>query len=423
MQRLEELPCMRTFTVRDGCLSLSGRPVPELVAEAGGTPVYLYDEAMLQTRLAELRGALPGDVAVHYAVKANPMPALLQCLADRVDGFDIASAGELERLLAIGVAPDRISFAGPGKRDDELAAAIAAGITLHIESAGELERVAELATRSEARPRVALRINPNFELKRSGMRMAGGPQPFGIDAECAPQLLQRMDALPVAFQGFHLFAGSQNLRTDLLIEALDPMFRLLGDLAAQAPEPVRQVTLGAGLGIPYFPGDQPVDLPAYARALATCLAQRPKSLQGTRIALELGRYLVGEAGVYITRVIDRKISRGQVYLITDGGMHHHLAASGNLGQVVRRNFPVAVANRMDAPAQETATVVGPLCTPLDRLAEQVELPTAGPGDLIAVFQSGAYGLTASPVHFLSHPLPRERLIPSNKEGSGHGHTR
>lgn len=407
---------MRTFTVRDGCLALGGTPVTELVAKAGGTPIYLYDQLMLETRIAELRCALPGSIALHYAVKANPMPALLAFLAGRVDGFDIASAGELERLRAVGAAPERISFAGPGKRDEELVAAVEHGVTLHIESAGELERVAALASPCRPTPRVALRINPDFELKRSGMRMAGGPQPFGIDAECVPQLLRRIDALPLAFEGFHLFAGSQNLRTDLLIEALEPMFQLIGELAAQAPGPVRQLTLGGGLGIPYFPGDEPVNLPAYGQTLGACLARHAGPLGETRIALELGRYLVGEAGVYLARVIDRKVSRGEVYLVTDGGMHHHLAASGNLGQVVRRNFPVTVANRMDKPAQETVSVVGPLCTPLDRLAERVELPTAEPGDLIAVFQSGAYGLTASPIHFLSHPPPRERLVsPATQE--------
>ncbi len=406
-----DLPCMRVFSVRDGCLALSGTPVTELVAAAGGTPVYLYDRAMLDARLTELRGALPAGVALHYAVKANPMPELLAFLASRVDGFDIASAGELQRLTGAGVDPERVSFAGPGKREAELALAVEQGVTIHVESPGELERIAALAGRGERQPRVALRVNPDFELRSSGMRMGGGPQPFGVDAECVPELLQRIGSLPVAFEGFHLFAGSQNLRTEILIEALGPMLELIGRLSSDAPVPVRRLTLGAGLGIPYFPGDHPVDLPAYGRALGEALARHQPLLPGASIALELGRYLVGEAGIYVARVIDRKVSRGQVYLVTDGGMHHHLAASGNLGQVIRRNFPVAVGNRIDEPPQETVSVVGPLCTPLDRLADRVELPRAEPGDLIAVFQSGAYGPTASPVHFLSHPPPGERLVP------------
>ncbi|MFP4649214.1 MAG: pyridoxal-dependent decarboxylase, exosortase A system-associated [Halorhodospira sp.] len=408
--RVADLPCMRTFSVRDGCLALGGTPVTELVTQAGGTPVYLYDTTTLRARIGDLRRALPQAVELRYAIKANPMPAVLAYLLPYVDGFDIASTGELSRLQEAGAAPETISFAGPGKRDEELAAAIAAGVTLHLESAGELERIAAQADKQGTRPRVGVRINPDFELKASGMRMGGGPQPFGVDAESVPPILQRIDALDLDFQGFHVFAGSQNLHTGVLIDGLQRMLALIRELSEAAPSEVKRITLGAGLGIPYFRDDPPIDLDAYGQATAEAVARSHRDLPHARIALELGRYLVGEAGVYLARVIDRKISRGQTYLVTDGGMHHHLAASGNLGQVVRRNFPIAVANRMEAPPEETVSVVGPLCTPLDCLAGRIELPRAEPGDLIAIFQSGAYGPSASPVYFLSHPLPHEKLV-------------
>ncbi len=405
-----ELPCMKQFRLVDGCLALGGRPVTELAREAGGTPFYAYDRGMLDARLAELRGCLPRAVHLHYAVKANPMPAVVEYMAERVDGLDVASAAELELALNTGTSPGDISFAGPGKRDGELAAALQAGIVINLESFGEMERVHRLAEAAGQPARVAVRVNPDFELKSSGMRMGGGARPFGVDAEQVPELLQRIGDYGLSFQGFQIFAGSQNLRTEALTAAQDGIFELAYRLAEQAPGPVKLLNVGGGLGIPYFPNDRPLDLNVVTDHLAGHVETCARRLGDARVVLELGRYLVGEAGVYVARVIDRKISRGRVYLVTDGGMHHHLAASGNLGQVIRKNYPVAVATRMTEAETGKASIVGPLCTPLDILAEQVDVPAAEPGDLIAVFQSGAYGLSASPVGFLGQPMAAELLV-------------
>jgi diaminopimelate decarboxylase len=398
------------FGVRGDVLTIGGCTVTELAAELGRTPFYVYAREYLDARVAQLRAALPREIHLHYAIKANPMPTVVRHMAGLVDGLDVASARELEIALAAGAEPQYISFAGPGKTDAELALAAAAGIIINIESERELGVLAGIGRRGERRPRVAVRVNPDFELKTSGMKMGGGPKQFGVDAEIVPELLARMSTLPLEFVGFHIFSGSQNLRADAIVEAQRKSVALAVRLATAAPGPVKVLNIGGGFGIPYFPGERPLDLDpigANLRALASGLREM---LPEARLVIELGRYLVGEAGLYVCRVVDRKVSRGQVFLVTDGGLHHHLAASGNFGQVLRKNYPVVIANRVHGSARETASVVGPLCTPLDLLADRAELAVAEPGDLVAVLQSGAYGLSASPIGFLSHPPPAELLV-------------
>lgn len=389
-----------------GRLLLAGRPAEAWAAAAGETPLFVYDRALLDRRIAALRAVLPAGLGLHYAVKANPMPALVAHMAGLVDGFDIASAGELRLLLGLGVAPDRISFAGPGKRDAELDAAIAAGVMLNVESAGELARAGRIAARLGRRARVALRVNPPFQLKGSGMRMGGAASPFGVDAADAPALLAAMRQAPFDWQGLHIYAGSQNLSVAALLESMAQTVGLAAALAADRPPP--HVNLGGGFGVPYFPGDRPLDLDALGAGITRILAARPAVLRNSRFVLELGRFLVAEAGVYLCRVIDRKSSGGETFLVTDGGLHHQLAATGNFGTVVRRNYPVVNASRTGPPF-ETAHVVGCLCTPLDRLADRAMLAETEVGDLIALFMAGAYGPTASPAAFLGHPPAREIL--------------
>ncbi|RJG01879.1 pyridoxal-dependent decarboxylase, exosortase A system-associated [Noviherbaspirillum sedimenti] len=398
------------FPVRDGHLHIGGIALPRLAQRVGRTPFYAYDRALLTARARELRAALPAGLRLHYSLKANPMPALVQHMSSLVDGLDVASGGELKVALDTGMQAQHISFAGPGKTDAELTQAIAAGAVLHLESLRELESVARIGEALGLRPMVMLRINPDFELKSSGMKMGGGPRQFGVDVEQAPQLLRRISELGLDWQGLHIFSGSQCLNAQAIAETQSKTFELalrLADHAAQAP---RLLNIGGGFGIPYFAGETALQVGPIADNLAHWLPRAQAALGGATVALELGRYLVGEAGIYVTQVIDRKVSRGQVFLVTDGGMHHHLAASGNLGQVIRKNYPVAVGNRMNEKSGETVSVVGPLCTPLDMLAERMELPAADVGDLIVIFQSGAYGCSASPSAFLGHPQALEVLV-------------
>lgn len=398
------------FATIDGELAVGGIPISRLAQRIGTTPFYAYDRSSLAHRIAELRSTMPKALHLHYALKANPMPALVGYLAGRVDGIDVASAGELKIALDAGAPADRISFAGPGKSDAELRQAVAAGILINIESAREVRLLADIARDSGWPARVAVRVNPDFELKSSGMKMGGGPKQFGVDAERVPELLDTIGAGGLRFEGFHLYAGSQNLKADAIIDAQTKSYELALRLAQSAPGPVLSLNLGGGFGIPYFPGERPLDLAPIGANLSALCERAGRELPQARLVIELGRYLVGEAGIYVCRVVDRKISRGQVFLVTDGGLHHHLAASGNFGQVIRKNYPAAIGNKMNGGPREIASVVGPLCTPLDLLADRAELAVADPGDLVVIFQSGAYGRSASPENFLGHPAVKEVLI-------------
>jgi diaminopimelate decarboxylase len=398
------------FPVVDDCLQVGGMPLTLLAERVGQTPFYAYDRSKLSERVALLRACLPPEIHLHYAMKANPMPAVVQHMAGLVDGIDIASGGEQRVALDTTMAPGLISFAGPGKSERDLSCAIAAGVVLNMESGAEMERIAAAGKRLGIVPKVAVRVNPDFELKSSGMKMGGGPKQFGIDAEIVPEVLARIGALGLDFYGFHIYSGSQNLKPESLQEAHEKTFALAIRLAAHAPTPLRTLNIGGGFGIPYFPGEKTLDLALVGANLKAMLPDVLAALPGVQIVIELGRFLVAEAGVYVARVIERKVSRGQVFLVTDGGLHHHLAASGNFGQVIRKNYPVVIGNKVAAGPREVASVVGPLCTPLDLLADQMELAQAEPGDLVVVFQSGAYGITASPAAFLSHPGALEVLV-------------
>lgn len=404
-------PTIAMFEVAGDHLAVGGIPVPRLADRVGGTPFFAYDRGLITARVAQLRSVLPTDVRLSYAVKANPMPAVVQHLAGLVDACDVASALEMKTVLDTPMPASQVSFAGPGKTTAELTQAVAAGVTIEMESSGEAGRVVEIGNRLGIRPRVALRVNPDFQVKGSGMRMGGGPQQFGVDAEAVPSLLRKLADADLEFLGFHVFAGSQNLHADILCEALARNVGLLLELAGGSPWPVRYLNLGGGFGIPYFEKDRPLDLSPIGKSLGDLMerAIRP-NFPDARVIVELGRYLVGESGVYVTRIVDRKVSRGRVYLVVDGGLHHQLAASGNFGQVIRRNYPIALANRMRQTELEAVSVVGCLCTPLDMLGDNITLPRAEVGDLVAVFQAGAYGLTASPTAFLGHPVPAEVLV-------------
>lgn len=391
-------------------LIVAGVPLRRIADTVGSTPFYVYSREVMTKRIQQLRQAMPEALRLHYALKANPMPALVGHLAPQMDGMDVASQGEMIVALNAGMKPGNLSFSGPGKSEAELSAAIAAGIIVDIESERELNEMARIAQRQGLRPKVNLRINPDFELKGAGMKMGGGAKQFGVDVERAPALLNNIAAMGLEFNGLHIFTGSQNLNADKVIECQEQVIDLAFRLNAHAPTPMRHLNIGGGFGVPYFPGDLPLDINKVGAFLAQALPRIQNHIPGVEVILELGRYIVAEAGLYVCRIIDWKISNHQIFLIADGGLHHHLSASGNFGQFIRKNFPVTIGTRPDDGEKEYVNIVGPLCTPLDMLAEKMLLPKADMGDLVVVFRSGAYGLTASPVNFLSHPHAKEILL-------------
>jgi diaminopimelate decarboxylase len=411
MESLALQSVLRRFGTHDGVLALSDGSITEVAARTP-TPFFLYDRAVATAKYRQLQAALPDQAHVHYAVKANPHPDIVAHFLGLGSGFDVASRRELEGVLAAGADPEAVGFAGPGKSTEEIGFAIERGIgSLNVESARELEVANRLAEARGRTVNVMLRLNPPFRLKRAGMQMNGGPSAFGIDVEQVPALLRALEGMPaVNFRGFHVFAGSQNLDAELIAEFTVAVFEVLRELASAWGGPVEIINLGGGLGIPYHAADRELDLDRFAGTLAGQLERHREWVSSTRILLESGRYLVGECGIYVARVRYLKESYGKRFAVVEGGLNHHLAATGNLGMVVRKNYPIAVLNKMDEPARRDYQIVGPLCTPLDILGSDVALPELEEGDLIGVFCSGAYGRTASPAGFLSHPEAAEVVV-------------
>jgi diaminopimelate decarboxylase len=401
------------FGVSGGELQVGQIGVREL-AERHGTPAFIYDRSVIDRKLSALRGALPASFSVFYSVKANPNLAILRHFVSRGCGLEVASAGEFQLATQAGCASQNVLFAGPGKSEAELQFVLSNGIgEIHLESLVEAKRIGAISRRLGVRADVAIRVNPAAEAEGGAMRMGGRSAPFGVDEEILEEVQDAVLAESgLQFRGIHLFAGTQILDADTLTGQYRHGLSIARRAARRAGSPLITVDLGGGLGIPYFPHEKELDLDKVRSGLAALFAEiaSDPDFSGTHFLVEPGRFLIGEAGIYLARVNDIKVSRGKKFLILDGGMNHHLAASGNLGQTIKRNYPVAVATKLDSPGEEAVNVVGPLCTPLDTLARSVTLPKAEIGDLVVIFQSGAYGRSASPLGFLSHPAPAEILV-------------
>jgi len=403
---------MNHFSTLNDELVIGGKTISQIEQLIGSTPFYAYDKSLIAENVTRLKLALPEKIKLHYAIKANPYPSLVHFMVEHVSGFDVASKKEMLLALQSGMPANEISFAGPGKNTDDIQAAIIAGITLHTESINEINRAINIGENLGIKPNIAIRVNPAFELKSSGMKMAGGSKPFGIDEELLPSILNELSHDKVNLRGFHIFAGSQNLKAEAIMDMHEKTFALAQRLVSLTSCSIDYINIGGGLGIPYFPGEQRLVLDEISANLTVLLKKYRQALVNIDIVMELGRYLVGEAGVYICKVVDKKTSRGSTYLVCDGGLHHHLSNSGNFGQVIRKNYPVAIANKLSIEVEQTelVNIVGPLCTPLDILADKVNLPISNIGDYVVIYQSGAYGASASPRDFLSQPDLYEILL-------------
>lgn len=401
---------MNQFEIQDQQLLVGGKPLDNIADILDKQVFYAYDKAIVKQQIDKFHRHIPSAIKLHYAVKANPYPALVNAMKDWVEGFDVASQKEMLMAIQSGMPAHDISFAGPSKQEAEIRAAVVAGITLHVESELELERAVAIGQEVNIKPSVAFRVNPAFELKASGMKMGGGPKQFGIDEERLLEMLPSLDYETFTFRGFHIYWGSQNLKVEAIMDAHNNTFALAQKLADVTPVEIETVNIGGGFGIPYFPGEKRIDLAPIGQNLQALLEQYPV-LAKIELIIELGRYLVAEAGIYASRITDKKVSRGHTYVMTNGGLHHHLSNSGNFGQVIRKNYPVAIGNKMSGDhTVEQVTAVGPLCTPLDTLADKMHLATPELNDWLVVFQSGAYGPTASPQDFLGHPHVTEILL-------------
>jgi diaminopimelate decarboxylase len=403
----------RHFAQESGQLLLGQLPVGQLVQKFG-SPLYVYDLDVARSQYRLLRQTLPERFEICFSVKANPNQALLRTFVEQGSGLEIASSGELVQALAAGCPAEKILFAGPGKTERELAQALDARIgEIHVESRTEALRVARLAGARNQRAKISLRVNPAAAVEGGGMRMGAKAVPFGIDEDQLDELLTELITLPeLEIVGLHLFVGTQILDHQVLLKQYRAGLEIARHLQSRLQRPLHTIDLGGGLGVPYFPHESRLDVQQLQAGLTEWMAEVDASGEfgAVRFVVEPGRFLAAECGVYVTQVTDVKVSRGKKFAIVDGGMHHHLAASGNLGQTIKRNYPVAVLNKLGQPATETVEIVGPLCTPLDVLARSFEAPSIEIGDLVGVFQSGAYGRSASPLGFLSRQAPAEVIV-------------
>ncbi|MGL5940188.1 MAG: type III PLP-dependent enzyme [Waterburya sp.] len=416
MERVKRLIDKHFATVA-GELYIGGIAVSELVAKYG-TPLYVYDSSVLEKQWSLLRNTLPARFAISYSIKANPNSAILKFFIAKGCGLEIASAGEFQRAIQAGCPPEKIIFAGPGKKITDLKLVLQQQIgEIHVESQLEIERISQIAQDLGRPAQIAIRVNPSSEAQGGAMRMGGKPAPFGIDEEVLDTVIERIVSdQNLQFRGIHLFVGTQILDYKILLSQYRKSLEIAQKVAHKWQQALHTVDFGGGLGIPYFTNDRDLEMDKFQQGLSELITEIKDEplLASTQFLVEPGRFLVGEGGIYIAQINDLKVSRGKKFAITDGGLHHHLAASGNFGQVIKRNYPVALLNKLDDELTETIEVVGPLCTPLDVLARAITLPQAEVGDLVGVFQSGAYARSASPLEFLSHPQPSEVWIEAGK---------
>ncbi|MEJ2115308.1 MAG: pyridoxal-dependent decarboxylase, exosortase A system-associated [Gammaproteobacteria bacterium] len=400
------------FEIRDNALCISGKNITEIIETGIKPPCYIYSKQVVTEKIQLLRDTLPKSIKVHYSIKANPFPELVSFITDYVDGLEVSSMAEMKTALATGIDSSSICLTGPGKSYEELEIAVKNGIVISAESSLELHRLDEIGTETMHKPSVLIRINPSYTQKRAGMKMASGSSQFGIDSEQVPELLNWVKSSCIDLHGFHVYSGSQILDAEAINNSQKKTIELIKQLSSAYNKPIKTINMGGGFGIPYFSKHTPLDLNSIGKNMQTLLPEIENicSDQPINTIVELGRYIVGESGIYVCKIVDKKFSRGKTFLITNGGMHHQLAASGNLGQRNRKNFPVYIANKINSPIKEVVNIVGKLCTPLDLLGDNLELSKAEVGDNVAILQSGAYGFTASPTNFLSQPEAHEYLI-------------
>lgn len=389
--------------------TFDGLDVAALADRVGGTPFFAYDASAIEWRIDTLRAQLPADALLCYAVKANPLPALLRRLAPRLDGADVSSGEEIRRALAAGFDGAQLGFTGPGKSDADLTLAVRQGVRLCAESIGEIGRIARIAAREDLPARVALRVNPDVSVSGTQVRMNEAGV-FGIDSSQLPAALRAVRDHRLVFAGFHYYCASRMLDADAVI-ALHAFCTADALRAADdAGLTLDWLNLGGGFGIPASADEAPLDMAAVTAHLHHVDARLKAAHPAARLALEPGRYLVGEAGIYVCRILDRKTVRGRTWLVADGGAHHHLHATLQPDRTHAANLPMTLLQAVPDTGAECVSIAGPLCAPFDVLARDITLPVAQPGDLLVVFQSGAYGASASPVNFLGHPPAAEIVL-------------
>ena len=379
---------------------------------------YLYSEKVIHEKLIQLRATFTDRFDIFYAVKANPHKEIIEYITRQGCGLDISSSGEMEVALDQGGSNHRLSFAGPGKTRDDLELAVEHNIySLSIENIDEVEAINDIAREKQKLQQVAIRINPEKKFKGYGIKMGGGtPSPFGIDEEMCPAVLDKiLKSEYLKFIGFHVHVGSQILDAESVGEVIRYLFGYALKIKKQFNIDIEYLNFGGGLGVPYFVNQHPIDLKKLRELIDNILSTEDvrKHFAETRFVVEPGRFLVADSGVYISKILYIKESLGKNFIVIDGGLHHNMAAFGLFGQVIRRNYHIDILNtgrEARSIERKIYNIVGSLCTPLDKLAEGIVLSDVQVGDYVCVYNSGAYGYSASPLLFLSHSLPTVEIV-------------
>ncbi len=409
-------PPARNEILRAGRL---GGLAPDELATRFGTPLYVYDLDVVHRQVAALRAVLPPVVDLAYAVKANPALAVVAHIGQLGTGADVASAGELATALRAGIDASRIVMTGPGKRDDELREAVAAGVrAITVESPGELRRLESVAADAACRVPVMLRAAMSEGARLERVRLVGddGAGKFGMDAADLVDSARRVVRSPhLELLGLHCFGASNVLDAAALVDHVAATVRAARQLAALAGTTVRLVDAGGGLGIPYEAHEESLDLVRFGRGVTEIVATWPGDplLAEARLLLEPGRFLVGSAGAYVARVVDRKTVDGSTVVVLDGGVHH-LLRPALVGQEHRIRVLSGRAETVAAGRLGPVTVAGPLCSGLDVFSQHAILAAPDVGELVAVLDVGAYGFTESMPLFLSHPIPAEVVVQAGR---------
>ncbi len=392
--------------MNDACLK-------ELV-EKYSTPLYVYDFQRLLKQYGSIREALPASFNLFYSMKANPLLGIGALFQKLGCGVEIASGGELYAALMAGFQPENIIFTSPGKTDEELKYAISEDIfCINIESIEEAVMIDRIARAQAKTVNIAIRINPNFNYLTTGLTMTGIPSQFGIEkaqlkeAYCVINKLNHVKPI-----GVSVYMGTQALEAENIILNTKEIIKLALEVADDFGFKLKYLNLGGGFGIPYFANDRSLDMDELSKGMKMLWFHYREELKDTRIIAESGRFLIADSGCYLTKILYRKKSKGNSYLICDGGSNHHGTAAF-LGRYIRDNFPIRILSK-DGQGEEV-TITGPLCTPVDVIGQKVKVPhNTMPGDIVIIEKAGAYGLTNSPVLFLSHAIPKEVMVKDGK---------
>lgn len=375
------------------------------------TPIYVYTFEKIENQIKVLRDTLPDGVKIYLSIKANPRKQIVSKMINIIDGVEVASGGEMDLALESGINNKNIIFIGPGKTVNELKRAIDNNIKLIVvESIEEINRINNICLKRRCKANIAIRINPKCINSSSRLKMGGVASQFGIDEEKVEQIIIGIDQYKgIEFKGVHFYFGSQILNADLLVNNMQYAISCCENMTKKTGVNFEFIDLGGGFGVPYYIGEKGIDLPVLKSKLNELFQKNRNKdfFKKTEFLVESGRFILANCGVYIVRVEYIKESREKKFVIVDGGFNHHSAAVG-IGTILRGTFDIRCIEEKNTE-MEKVTVVGPLCTPTDVLARDIFLPKLEEGDYLMVLNSGAYGVSASPINFLSHDEPVELL--------------